>query len=88
MKWHNLNIGVKISINSGTALILFLISFFGLVVLAAFFPAVERLFVPALTGLTGALGGYLVKRANNNKLASEETKAKIGVVNGAAPTEK
>lgn len=82
MKWHNLNIGVKISINSGTALMLFVTSFFGLVVLVAFFPAVERQFVAALTGLAGAFGGYLVKRNSNNKLALDEKKAKLICENG------
>lgn len=78
MKWHNLNIGVKISINTGTGLLLWAAGFFGLVYLAAHYPAVERIFPVALAGWTGGFISFLLKRNSNNKIDLEA--AKVGVV--------
>lgn len=69
-----------ISINSGTALILFVVSFFLLLVGVAISPAIERNFIGAGTILAGAFGGYLVKRNANNNLMLEADKA--GLCNG------
>jgi len=62
-------------VNSGSALLLFIGSFFLLLLGVAVSPAVERSFIPALTGLTGSFGGYLVKRNSNNRITLEESKA-------------
>jgi len=77
MKWYNLNVGLKISINSGTALILFLASFFLLLGFVAKFPSVEKNFLIALGGLTGAFVGYLKKRDRNNVLDIEAKKIEL-----------
>lgn len=73
-----MSIKVNISINSGAALVLFLGAFFLLLGFAAMFPPVEKNFVAALTGLTGALGGFLVKRNSNNQIA---LKAEVAAMN-------
>jgi hypothetical protein len=72
-------------INSGSSLLLFIGSFFLLLLFSSMFPAVEKNFIPALTGLTGAFGGFLVKRNKNNTIALEETKAKLECGNGTPP---
>ena len=72
-----MNISVKISINSGTALFVYLGAFFGLVLLAAHNPAIERLFAVALGGLTGAFAGFLIKRNSNNRIDLEAAKLKV-----------
>jgi hypothetical protein len=74
---------LTVDINSGSALLLFVLSFFLLLVFVSVSPAVEKEFIPALTGLTGAFGGFLYKRANNNKNMLEETKAKLECTNGS-----
>ena len=63
-------------VNSGSALLLFIGSFFLLLLFSELFPAVEKNFIPALTGLTGSLGGFLVKRNANNKITLEESKSR------------
>ena len=78
MKWHNLNIGLKVSINSGTALVLFLAAFFLFLVFVAKFPPVEKNFIAGLGGLTVAFERYLNKRNNNNKLDIEAKKIANG----------
>ncbi len=61
-------------INSNKALILYLISFFILLALAHFSEPIRSVYAPAVAALSGAFGGYLVKRANDNYLM---TKVKI-----------
>jgi len=63
-------------VNSGSALLLFIGSFFLLLLFSELFPAVEKNFIPALTGLTGSFGGFLVKRNANNKITLEESKSR------------
>jgi hypothetical protein len=75
-------LNLTVDVNSGSALLLFLGSFFLLLLGVAVSPAVERSFVPALTGLTGAVGGFFVKRNANNKITLEEEKAKLECENG------
>jgi hypothetical protein len=75
-------LNLTVDVNSGSALLLFLGSFFLLLLGVAVSPAVERSFVPALTGLTGAVGGFFVKRSNNNRIALEETKLNASCENG------
>lgn len=77
-KWHNLNIGIKISINSGTALLLFLVAFFGLLWMGHN-QAVERMFPVAIAALVGAFSGYLLKQNADNKLDVEAAKGDLGV---------
>ena len=66
-----MNIKLRSEINSGAALLLYTLSFFALTTEAAFFPAVERLYPVAIGALTGAFGGFLVKRNSNNKIRLE-----------------
>jgi len=70
-----MNITLKVSINSGMALILFLVAFFLLLLVVALFPPVEKNFVAAGALLVGAFGGYLKKRDANNAKALEAQKA-------------
>jgi hypothetical protein len=72
LKWHNLNIGFRLSINTGAGLVLWIGCFFRLLWLAERSPAVERLFPVALTGLTGAFVSFLIKRNSNNRIDSAE----------------
>jgi positive regulator of sigma E activity len=90
VKWHNLNVGFKVSINSGAALILYLVNFHLLTIEAAYSPAIERLYPVAIGALTGAFAGFLVKRAANNKLESTAILEKIkkGVVEESKEGEK
>lgn len=68
---------ISVSINSGAALILFVVSFFGLVLLAAGSDKVVSIFAVALTGLTAAFSGYLLKRNANNKIGLEAKRVEI-----------
>jgi positive regulator of sigma E activity len=77
VKWHNCNVGFKVSINSGAALVIYLVQFQILIIEAAIWPAVERLFPVAIGALTGAFAGFLVKRNANNKLTSTAELEKI-----------
>jgi Flp pilus assembly protein protease CpaA len=70
------NADIRVSINSGTALLLFILCFFALLLMEKQYPAVERVFAVALIGLTGAFSGYLVKRNLNNKIDLEAVKLK------------
>jgi hypothetical protein len=58
----------NLQINSGMALILFVVCFFGLLWMARGHPEVAEVYTMALTGLLTAFGGYLVKRNSNNKI--------------------
>lgn len=69
-----ISVSLKISLNSGAALILFTGSFFGLVLIAAHYESIERLFTTALAGLASAFAGFLVKRNANNKIRLEAEK--------------
>jgi hypothetical protein len=70
----NINATFKISINSGAALVLFILAFFLLLLGVAFFPPIEKNFVAAGALLVGAFGGYLKKRDANNAKALEAEK--------------
>lgn len=66
-----MNITASVRINSGAALLLYLVNFQIMLLEAAKWPAVERLFPVAIGALTGAFAGFLVKRNSNNKLDLE-----------------
>lgn len=68
---------IRIGINSGAALILFLVSFFLMLWMAQHHEAIERLYPVALGGLLGAFSGYLIKRNQNNKIELEAGKAGV-----------
>ena len=70
---------MKVQLNSGAALVLYTISYFGLNFMAAFFSAIAQLYPVALGGLTGAFAGFLVKRNSNNKITLEAEKAGVFV---------
>ena len=64
-----MSIKVNISINSGAALVLFLLSLAALLVGVAFSSAIASVFFEAAGILTVAFGGYLKKRDSNNQIA-------------------
>jgi hypothetical protein len=72
-----INWQMNISINSGTALLLFVLSYFLLVWMAQHHDSIERIYPVALGGLVGAFSGYLLKRNSNNKIELEAGKAGI-----------
>ena len=71
-----MNIKLRSEINSGAALLLYTLSFFALTWMAHN-AAVERLYPVAIGALTGAFGGFLVKRNSNNKIALEADKSGV-----------
>ncbi len=80
MSAKNLNISIRIEINSGSALLLYLASFFGLILLVKASPAVQEIFLGASTALTGAFAGFLLKRNSYRKIEVE--KEKVQLANG------
>lgn len=68
MKWHNLNIGFRIAINSGVALILYVAALYLFYVTAKNSSTLAGLFPTASVSLTAAFGGFLAKRGHNNKI--------------------
>jgi len=64
-----MNLNLKVSINSGMALILFLVSLAALLVGVAFSSAIASVFLEAGGLLTVAFGGYLKKRDANNNIS-------------------
>jgi hypothetical protein len=74
LKWHNLNLGLRISINSGTALLIYIPSLYLFFNACKNSPTLAGLFPIASSALTLAFGGFLVKRDRNNKLRVESTK--------------
>lgn len=85
MKWHNLNVGFKVSINSGAALVIYLAALFLFLGFVALFPPVEKNFIAGLGGLTVAFERYLNKRNNNNKLANAEEIEKLKLTAACPP---
>jgi hypothetical protein len=73
-----MSIKVNISINSGAALVLFLLSFAALLAGVALSPAIAGVFFEAAGILTVAFAGYLKKRDSNNQIA---LKAEIASLN-------
>jgi hypothetical protein len=63
-----MSIKVNISINSGAALVLFLLSLAALLVGVALSSAIASVFLEAGGLLTVAFGGYLKKRDSNNQI--------------------
>ena len=72
-----MNITLKLTINSGLALIIFIPCFFGLVLLAGANPAIASIFPVALTGLTGAFAGFLIKRHAGDKNLMERERMNL-----------
>jgi threonine/homoserine/homoserine lactone efflux protein len=70
-----MSIKINISINSGAALIIYLIASALLLVGVALSPAVAAHYLEAQGALTLAFGGYLKKRDRNNVLSLESEKA-------------
>lgn len=64
-----------VSINSGAALLIYVAGFFVLTLMAGLMPAVERIYTVALTGWTGAVSFFWIKRNSNNKIILESEKA-------------
>jgi len=70
--------GIAVSINSGAALILFLLAFFLLTFWAGGADRRERIYPVAVGALTGAFAGFLIKRNSNNKLEAESMRCGNG----------
>lgn len=77
LSWCNVNLGVRVKINSGAALLLFLASYFTFLITVALSPAIEKNFLVGSSVLVGAFGGYLRKEHANNKLDLEAAKANV-----------
>jgi hypothetical protein len=65
----NITASFRVTINSGAALVLFLLSLAALLVGVAFSSAIASVFLEAGGLLTVAFGGYLKKRDSNNQIA-------------------
>lgn len=78
MKWHNLNVAIRIKISSGTALLIWLIAFFGVLAISKWIPAVAENVILILTALTTGMGGYLVKDHKSNQLDVEAAEKNLG----------
>lgn len=80
LHWRNFCLGVKISINSGAALLLFLGAFFLLFHLSVQSDRAANLFPVAIAALTGAFTGFLIKRHTDKRtgINAEVEKLKIG----------
>ncbi len=68
LRWRSLCLGVKVSINSGAALLLFLAAFFLLTFWAGRTDRAAGIYPVAVGALTGAFGGFLVKRHTDKKI--------------------
>jgi len=79
-KWHNLCIGIKISLNSGAALLLFTATFFLLYYLAGTNQTLASLYPMALGGLTWAFTGFLIKRSTDKKVGYNAEIEKLKIV--------
>ena len=79
MRWRNLCLGIKISLNSGAALLLYVGAFFLLYWWAGTSDRLATLYTVAIGALTGAFGGFLVKRHSDRKdgLRAEVDRLKI-----------
>lgn len=63
-----MTVNLEVKIDSGASLILYVLCYFGTIIAAAVFPDVMENITPLLTALTGAFGGYLLKKNSDNKL--------------------
>jgi len=74
------SLNITVRINSGFALLLWIACFFALLWMSQHHPSIENEFPVAMTGLSAAFGGYLLKRHGNNKVDLEAEK--LGLRNG------
>jgi len=72
-----INVEIKVSVNSGAALFLWVLSFFGVCFASKVVPAVATSLILTLAALTTGFGGYLKKRDRNNFLNNEAKKIEI-----------
>jgi hypothetical protein len=78
MKWRNFNLAVRIKISTGTALLIYLVAFFGVLVSSRWLPAVAANMLAVLGTLTLGIGGYLKQQDSSNKLDVEAAKNDLG----------
>lgn len=82
LRWRNLCVGIKISLNSGAALLLYVASFFLLFHWAGLSDRGASMYPVAIGALTGAFGGFLVKRFSDKKVGSNNEVEKLKIGNG------
>lgn len=70
-----LSLKITIVINTGAALLLWAMGFFGMLWMSQHHPAIERLFPVAMGGWTGGLVAILFKQYSNNKLDLEAARS-------------
>jgi positive regulator of sigma E activity len=70
-----LRIRLDFDINSGAASIIYLVGFFGILLLSKWISAVALNLIGIETIWTGGYAGFLVKRGHNNKIELEAEKA-------------
>jgi len=77
-----LNLDLRVSINSGLALLIYLVAFFGVLVMMKASEAVAANAVTIMTALTGAFASFLVKRNSGRKQEAEVEIVKLKNGNG------
>lgn len=77
-----MNLNLRIEINSGAASIIYMVGFFGVLLLSNWIPAVATNVVGIEGAWTLGFGGYLAKRGHDGKVEIE--KLKIAPCNGEA----
>lgn len=82
LRWRNLCLGIKISLNSGAALLLYISSFFLLFHWAGLSDRGASMYPVAIGALTGAFGGFLVKRHTDKKIGFSNDVEKLKIGNG------
>lgn len=73
-----INVYFKVVLNSGAALIIWGLGFFGILWMAQHHPAIEGLVPVVLPTWTAGFGGYLVKQNADNKLDVQVAKEGTG----------
>jgi hypothetical protein len=69
---------ISIVLNTGSAVILWGLGFFGMLWMSQHHPSIASLFPTAMGGWTGGFAAILFKQWSNNKLDLDAAKAKVG----------
>jgi len=75
MKWHNLNVSIRIKLSVGASLLFYALVFMGILWTAKFVSAVEKNIIGILFAWTTGFGGFLAQQHGSNKLDVEAAKS-------------